>query len=160
MIEKNNPLIAHEISRLGLGSDEHHPIEGLITRALDDKDAIHHAIASETIEEYYQTTKKLRAEIKLLQSHHIPPSQIENHLAVLDLMDGDPENMRLSIFRLTSEIKSNKKIYGMLLEFAKKNHESCEDCLGDGKIYKHADPTSGQWMPCPYLEAIEQAERK
>jgi hypothetical protein len=45
-----------------------------------------------------------------------------------------------------------------LLEFAKLNHDTCGDCDGTGKIYNNADPTSGQWVPCPYAEAIALTE--
>lgn len=42
----------------------------------------------------------------------------------------------------------------ILMDFAKKHHEVCEDCEGTGKIYKHADPTTGQWIPCPVAELL------
>lgn len=45
-----------------------------------------------------------------------------------------------------------------LLEFAKNHHEVCGDCEGTGKIYNNADPTSGQWVECPYSKIIAQAE--
>ena len=41
-----------------------------------------------------------------------------------------------------------------LLDFAKRHHKTCEDCEGTGKIYKHADPTTGQWVPCPIAEIL------
>lgn len=41
-----------------------------------------------------------------------------------------------------------------LLGFAKKHHEVCEDCEGTGKIYKHADPTTMQWVPCSVAEIL------
>lgn len=47
-----------------------------------------------------------------------------------------------------------------LLQFAKEHHEVCSDCEGTGKIYNNADPTSGQWVYCPYYKAIEQAEAR
>lgn len=53
--------------------------------------------------------------------------------------------------------KENAGLVEVLLEFAEKHHEVCEDCEGTGKIYKHADPTSGQWIPCPVSEAIRIA---
>lgn len=45
-----------------------------------------------------------------------------------------------------------------LLEFANKQHEVCEDCSGTGRIYKHADPTTNQWVECPYAVAIAVSE--
>jgi hypothetical protein len=47
-----------------------------------------------------------------------------------------------------------------LLKFAKEHHEVCSECEGTGKIYKHNDPTTMQWVPCPYAEAIAQVEGK
>lgn len=47
-----------------------------------------------------------------------------------------------------------------LLKFAKIHHEVCEECEGTGKIYNNADPTSGQWVECEYLTAINEAEGK
>lgn len=52
-----------------------------------------------------------------------------------------------------------KPILNVLLEFAKKHHEVCFDCEGTGKVYNNADPTSGQWVACPYAEAILKAEK-
>jgi len=52
-------------------------------------------------------------------------------------------------------MNEQKTFYGVLFQFAKKHHEVCEDCEGTGKIYKHADPTSGQWVPCPVQEILE-----
>lgn len=46
----------------------------------------------------------------------------------------------------------------ILLAFAKEHHEFCGDCEGTGKIYNNADPTSGQWVQCPYAKAIAQTE--
>lgn len=67
----------------------------------------------------------------------------------------------------TSSSKTNAEFivravnsYEALLEFAKNNHETCADCEGTGKIYKHADPTSGQWVSCPIAEMIREAEGK
>lgn len=54
----------------------------------------------------------------------------------------------------------DQNTFETLLEFAKKHHEVCGDCEGTGKIYNNADPTSGQWVECPYAEAIRKAEPK
>ena len=48
--------------------------------------------------------------------------------------------------------------FDALLEFAQKHHEVCGECEGTGKIYNNADPTSGQWVYCPYAEAIGKAQ--
>jgi hypothetical protein len=62
-------------------------------------------------------------------------------------------------------IKSGQEIadrkyrhFNTLLEFAKRHHEVCEDCEGTGRLYKHADPTSMQWIECPYAKAIEESK--
>lgn len=31
----------------------------------------------------------------------------------------------------------------------------CVDCEGCGKIYKHNDPRSGQWVPCPCAGGVK-----
>lgn len=64
-----------------------------------------------------------------------------------------PDTAKADLF-LMGMAKENAQLVGVLLEFAKKHHEVCEDCEGTGKIYKHADPTSGQWVPCPVSEVI------
>lgn len=56
-----------------------------------------------------------------------------------------------SLSKNISEIIHDHRI---LVEFAVKHHEVCEDCEGTGKIYKHHDPTTGQWMPCPIAELL------
>lgn len=45
--------------------------------------------------------------------------------------------------------------YDDLYEFAKRHHDVCEYCDGEGKIWHHADPTSGQWVACPIAELLE-----
>ena len=67
-----------------------------------------------------------------------------------------PDNAKANLF-LMGMAKENAELVEVLLEFAEKHHEVCEDCEGTGKIYKHADPTSGQWVPCPISEAIRIA---
>ena len=46
------------------------------------------------------------------------------------------------------------KNYVPLLDFARRHHDCCDDCGGTGKIYNNADPTSGQWVPCPVAEIL------
>ena len=70
----------------------------------------------------------------------------------------DKKLIKVSI-KLAEDNLALRKRIEPLLEFAKKHHEVCEDCEGTGKIYKHADPTSGQWVYCPYADAIEKAEK-
>lgn len=43
-----------------------------------------------------------------------------------------------------------------LIKFLKDHHEFCIECDGTGKIYKHGDPTTFQWAPCPYKELLDE----
>lgn len=70
---------------------------------------------------------------------------------------GDLNKLLVSYREENDWLRKQNKV---LLEFAKKHHEVCEDCEGTGKVYNNADPTSGQWVYCPYAEAIRRAEGK
>ncbi len=50
------------------------------------------------------------------------------------------------------------EISKLLFEFAKRHHEFCEDCEGTGKVYKHHDPTTMQWISCPIDNILKGIE--
>lgn len=74
---------------------------------------------------------------------------------ICDMKDLESDALKLYLSKIAWEAIRQRD---ELLKFAKQHHQYCEECEGTGKIFNNADPTSGQWVYCPYSEAIRKAE--